>query len=313
MVDSPTNPVPRGAAATPRLTVIIPTSCRSSRRRLLQDAVRSVVDQQGVAFELLVVANGPDIDAALLASIIGIAEVTVLQLPQGNVSHARLAGVKASSSDYFCFLDDDDELLPGALQQRVAYLDEHPEVDFLVTDGIVRSANRERRALRDGMAAAIRADPEAAFLVRNWFDSPSPTFRRSTIGIEFLSSDLRYYEWTWMLLALLGRGRRVAVLEEATFLKRDNLPDSISKSTDFLLALPAFLRAVKHQPLSAQLRRGIQDKLAAACHDCADHYLREGKVLDALRWHVASLRAGGWRYAPFFGHIFAAALRRTSS
>lgn len=310
LVDASASPALSGVASPPRVTVVIPTSCRSSRSRLLLGAVQSVAAQRGVAFDLLVVANGPDVDPDVLTAVSEIPQVGIVRLAQGNVSFARLAGMMTSSSDYFCFLDDDDELLPDALRKRVAYLDQHPEADFLVTDGIVRGANVVRRSFRDGMVEAIRADPEAAFLLRNWFHSPSPTFRRRTIGSELFSSGLRHFEWTWLLLNLLTQNKRVAVLGEETFVKREDLSDSVSKSEEYLLAMPSFLQKAKRLPLSAQMRHGIQRKLAAACHACAEHYLRKDELANALRWHVVSLRAGGWRYTTFFGHIVTATLRR---
>jgi glycosyltransferase involved in cell wall biosynthesis len=297
--------------ATPRVDVVIPTALLASRAALVSEAIDSVLSQQAVAHRLILVANGPAIDPGLLARVAAMPALTLLRQAAANVSEARRAGLAASQADYYCFLDDDDVLLRGALHARVAALDAHPEWDFLITDGLIREAGRERRTLRDDFAARVRADPAAAFLERNWFDSPGSTFRRTSVGPAYFASGLRHFEWTWLLLRLLADGKRVGVDDALTFAKREDSPDSVSRSPEYLLALPDFLAAALRLPLPPVLRAGLARRRAAAFHACADHHLRAGDARAALRWHLACLRAGGWRYAGASRHILAAWLRRT--
>ena len=44
------------------------------------------------------------------------ANIRIMRLPDGNASLALLAGLRAVGGELFCFLDDDDEFLSGALK-----------------------------------------------------------------------------------------------------------------------------------------------------------------------------------------------------
>jgi glycosyltransferase involved in cell wall biosynthesis len=106
----------------PTFGLVIPTYRRPSFAR---DAVRSALAQTRSFDRIIVVCDGPQADTqAALAEY----DVTVITIDNAGVSAARNAGVAALTTDWVCFLDDDDLLLPSYLQTVELGLEEYPEV-----------------------------------------------------------------------------------------------------------------------------------------------------------------------------------------
>jgi glycosyltransferase involved in cell wall biosynthesis len=104
---------------TPDVTVVIPTR---NRRHLLSGAMASVRRQGGVACEL-VVADDRSIDgtgAWLERELRGPGERVTAGRSPGR-PHAANAGLAEARGRHVLFLDDDDELLDGALAKLVRH------------------------------------------------------------------------------------------------------------------------------------------------------------------------------------------------
>ena len=64
---------------------------------------------------------------------------------QGNLAEALLHGVASVAATQFAFLDDDDEYLPDSLMAAAEMFLDAPDVDLVVTNGIVRYSNGAMR------------------------------------------------------------------------------------------------------------------------------------------------------------------------
>lgn len=101
--------------STPLVSVVIPTF---NRPQFLPRAVESALTCQGEDVEVIVVPNGPDLSwRESLAPWISEPRVRVspIEIAHGNV--ARNHGMALARGKYLRFLDDDDFLLPAAIQQ----------------------------------------------------------------------------------------------------------------------------------------------------------------------------------------------------
>lgn len=118
---------------TPLVSVVMPAY---NARPYLEQAIRSVLDQDYPAIELIVVDDGssdgtPD-DAARFG-----ARVRVLRQHNAGPAAARNKGMAAARGELIAFLDADDVWLPGKLSAQVRCLREHPAV-AIVYGGFLR-------------------------------------------------------------------------------------------------------------------------------------------------------------------------------
>src|SRR5262245_55327336 len=96
------------------ITVIIPTTCEKQREAQLLAAIESIKAQSGIAAKILLVVNGSRFDAPLLAQLRERDDVCVEYREVGSLPLALEYGCTRVDTEFFCFLDDDDELLEGS-------------------------------------------------------------------------------------------------------------------------------------------------------------------------------------------------------
>lgn len=87
--------------------------------KTLAVAVASVLAQSLRDFELLLVDDGSLDESLTLCRTLALQDgrIHVISQPNGGICSARNAGLAAARGRYLAFCDDDDALLPGALQQ----------------------------------------------------------------------------------------------------------------------------------------------------------------------------------------------------
>lgn len=116
----------------PIVSIIIPTYNRAD---FLQEALRSVLAQTFVGYELIVVDDGSTDRTPELAR----------QFPQvrwireevnAGVSRARNLGIQQSRGRYLCFLDSDDLWKDHKLQVQVDWMHSHPECQVAYSEEI---------------------------------------------------------------------------------------------------------------------------------------------------------------------------------
>lgn len=108
------------------VSVIIP--CYNGAR-FLAEAIESLLAQAWPADEIIVIDDGSTDDfRAIVARYPAVRSVS--QANQG-VAAARDAGWRLSRGEYLIFFDQDDRLLPNAIQVGVEALDQHPDCAFV--------------------------------------------------------------------------------------------------------------------------------------------------------------------------------------
>jgi glycosyltransferase involved in cell wall biosynthesis len=101
----------------PEITVVVPTHNRSD---LLGLTLRSVVWQQDVELEVIVVDDGSIDDTSEVVAAFGDPRIRLIRLdvPQG-VSAARNRGIAEARAEWIAFLDDDDLWAPDKLASQL--------------------------------------------------------------------------------------------------------------------------------------------------------------------------------------------------
>lgn len=102
--------------------------------RYLGEAIESVLAQERVRVEVIVVDNGSSDGSRALAESFG-APVRVIEETRPGAAHARNAGVRVASGEYLAFLDADDVWTPGKLERQLAELEAKQDLDMVYAFG----------------------------------------------------------------------------------------------------------------------------------------------------------------------------------
>lgn len=284
-----------------QVTAIIPTTCCEARKHSLLRAIQSLWNASSAPIEIIVVANGERINQALFSELQSLDGVRVLRQAEGSAPLAQLAGRRAVATPYFCFLDDDDEYLPGAIDQRLHAMEASPQADLVVTNGWRDNDGHRTRAM--DRLAEVESDPLAALLRENWLASCGGLYRTASIGVEWFEDPPAYIEWTWLAFRLASQGFQIRVLDVPTYVIHDT-PGSASKSKAFLTSGVSLITNMLAINPRRDLAGVLRKKLADAHHDLSVNQLRAGQYLPAWRSHLASLCCrAGWRYASYTARL----------
>lgn len=276
------------------ITVIIPTL--GTRPCELDRAIESVLNQEGVQAMPLVVLNGDKYPAELLAALRQRPGVRVHQTQAAGVSQARFQGRKLVETPFFAFLDDDDELLPGALKIRLAG-HSASDVALVATSGYLQHRD-ERRIIPPNFARAS-ADPAQALLDENWLSSAGGLYRTDRV----LPSDLEglpdHLEMTYLAFSMALR-QKILLIDEPTFIVHNGALGQVSRTWAYQVETPKVLARMEKLTARADLRKQLQRKRAAALHVCSATALENGSLTIAWQYHLASLGVrGGLRYLAY--------------
>ena len=102
---------------------------------MVVEAVESVLAQEVVDFELIVIDDGSTDETEARLSIYG-SSLKYYQQENKGVSSARNRGLELSTAPLVAFLDSDDLWLPSKLKIQHNYMAEHPEIQICQTEEI---------------------------------------------------------------------------------------------------------------------------------------------------------------------------------
>lgn len=109
----------------PVFSIIIPTYNRAEE---VIHAVRSALDQSHSNFEVIVVDDGStDNTLDLLRSEFLDERLRIASIPHVGRSGARNYGLENARGKWICFLDSDDEYIPGVLDAFQYQIESHPD------------------------------------------------------------------------------------------------------------------------------------------------------------------------------------------
>jgi glycosyltransferase involved in cell wall biosynthesis len=290
------------------VSVIIPTRALRERSALLRRAVESVLAQRAVHVVPLVIVNGACKDRAVTDELRADRRLRVATLDDANLPAALLVGREMVDTPWFAELDDDDIFFPEALSLRIRALEERPEFDAVVTNGLRRDPTGDRLHIDDILS--VERDPVRALLQANWLLPGSWLCRTDSIGAHIFNAMPRFLECTYLALRL-AIDYRVRFLDCPTVVYHVDTPLSESNSLDYRLGQAAAFRRLLELDLPQDVRARFRTRLRRACHANAKFYLDEGSVTKGWCWHLESLQEpGGWRYLPYTARLLYAGLAR---
>ena len=199
----------------PKVSAIIPTR---NRPELVVKAVHSVLRQTMSDVEAIVVIDGSDERSQIALDAIGDSRVRVIALQDGvGGSEARNTGVRAATSRWVAFLDDDDEWLPRKLELQLAVAERSGSDSVVsVTRFLLRPSEGAesiwpQRFPRPG-------EPISEYLFcssRNVFQTSTLMSSRSLfLEVPFTKGLQRLQDWDWLLRVMARPGTILETCDE---------------------------------------------------------------------------------------------------
>jgi glycosyltransferase involved in cell wall biosynthesis len=271
----------------PAAAVVIPTR---NRPREVQRAVASVRAQTFTDWELLVVDDASEGDTVGFLERFDDSRIRVERLrDHGERSAARNRGLSLVSSPAVLFLDDDDELLPTALQLLTLALDRQPASCAAVGAVIHEVDGSRRRTSFPSQAHQLDVRLE---LLAGWVALSGQTLMRTSLvrGLGGWREGLSVAEDQELWLRLCTRGP-VGIVPEAVLIHR---PHGLERDA------PGF-RDVEREVVARHLNGSSRDIPRALRAARAREHLRDADIAFQLSAYRTALSATirGIATAPF--------------
>lgn len=224
----------------PRVSIVIPVH---NRTEYLADAIRSVKNQDYENYEVIVIDDGSTQNQEVIKAICEDHGLKYFRQRKQGVSAARNMGIKVSSGEYIVFLDADDRILTHKLKSQAEFLEQHPEVGVVYSDGYifrVNSDGTEDRVLFSENGFIDKSLGEAAhplyrLVIRNSFPIHAAMTRRSSLDkTEYFDEKIQTYE-DWDLWLRVACYSRFAYLDELVAEYRV-APGNVSRDERLMLA-----------------------------------------------------------------------------
>jgi glycosyltransferase involved in cell wall biosynthesis len=285
-----------------KVTIIIPTLCETARRAQLLRAIASIHAASADPVTILVVVNGQRFEKDLVEQLRARDDVRVIQVAEGSQTNAQLVGRRAVETEFFAFLDDDDEYLPGALDLRVAMLTGNTAA-LAVTNGYWCSKGVDH--LLYSRMSKVAANPLIELFHENWLNNCNHLYRSAIVGVHYFESAPALFEWTWLGFRLTMDGQIVVASDAATFRVNDT-PGSLSKSAKFVASRVDLYDRMLGEGPDRETAALIRRRKSSAWHEVSAAEIEAGRKREAMAAHLRSLSChwSGLRYVAFSRHIF---------
>jgi glycosyltransferase involved in cell wall biosynthesis len=263
------------------VSVIIPTYNRSN---LVREAIESVLAQEDVALEVIVVNDGSSDDTASLLESFGSAIHGISQ-PHGGVSAARNTGIRAATGDWLAFLDSDDLWLPQKLRMQMAFLRKHPELQISQTEEVWIRNGYKLNPKKYHRKPQGYCFPQ---LLERCLISPSAVIiHREVFGdVGLFDESLPACE-DYDLWLRIGYRYPLGLLEEPLTIKRGGHADQLSSTTSALdrYRIQALAKLLQHEPLSPHQQDLTLQALERKCRIYGEGCRKRGRneEADSLR------------------------------
>lgn len=283
------------------VSVILPTTAITTREKLLNRAIDSVLSQQGVRVELIVVANGTQCDDDILNGLAARSDIRLVYIEEGSYPVALRLGRDLVDAPFFAELDDDDELLPMALATRLHHIELDPSIDVVVTNGILRRDGHETIGIRD--IDSCQTDPLRRLMEDMWLVPCAALYRTDTVTPDFFATIPPAMEWTYVG-TLLSLRKKIVFVDVPTFVYNRDTSNSLSRSKGYFLSTPDALERLLQLELPSEIRELVMEKHVQSLHAASNRELLEGNVSEAWKWHLRTLtHPYGWRYLTYTRHL----------
>jgi len=268
-----------------KVSIIIPTY---NRGWIIKEAIESVLAQDFIDFELIVVDDGStDNTSEILHSYRE--DITVLRQNNKGVSAARNRGLSEASGRFIAFLDSDDLWLPKKLSRQVDFFNSNPDALICQTEELwvrnnMRVNPKKRHKKLSGMIferslALCLISPSAVMIRRSLFDE---------IGVfdETFPACEDYDLW----LRISCR-HPVFLIDTPLIIKRGGHDDQLSSSSGLdKFRIKSIKKIIESNLLSKTQYKAAVKTLKGKCTIYASGCRKRGRLDEAMYYTLLSKR-----------------------
>lgn len=267
------------------VTVVIPTRNRSG---FLRAALRTVLGQQDVGIQLIVVDEGSTDDTAAMVGAFGDRRIELVRhaTPLG-VSTARNHGIELATGEWVAFLDDDDLWSPEKLASQVTAM-RRDDRGWAYAGSVTVTNGLEILA---GSPVPSASETVARLPWRNMVPAGASNVivRRELLRSTGNFDETLIHMADWDLWIRLGQAGLPSVVDTPLVAYRMHSANASGHPDTLLKELTTIEQRYQ------ALRRGKPVDRAFALRWAAWNYLRAGKRWDAVRAYAGAVAAGDLR------------------
>jgi glycosyltransferase involved in cell wall biosynthesis len=166
----------------PKVTVIIPCY---NREKYIRETIDSALAQTYPNTEIVAVDDGSTDSTREVLESYG-HRIRVLEHPGGvnkGQSAAINLGLQSTQSEYVAILDSDDLFVPEKVERQAEYLEQHPEVGLVYSNGWAMSENGKRLYKFYGNGHVEKSKPERVLLGCYFLLPNNALVRRSVFNL----------------------------------------------------------------------------------------------------------------------------------
>jgi len=275
---------------SPPVSVVIPAR---NRGRLIERAVRSVLDQTHQDFEVIVVDDGSTDDTGSVVLALAARDQRIRYLRHDTsrgAQAARNSGIRAAQRRWIAFLDSDDQWLPESLEARLG-IAERQRVHVVHSDCDVLQRG-------DNEAHRFGVPPMEGWVYRELLRGPGPVFPSLLVSKEALTrigcldeNITSYQEWDTAIR--LAKYYEFAFVSKPTFIYDCRQEDTISR--DLLRAAIGYEQVFRKHRWAVLKHLG--PKALAFHHQAlAGHFRLAGDGPKAVRYLLMTILL--WPFRP---------------
>ena len=203
------------------ISVVIPLY---NKEKTIEQSLRSVLQQKGCEFEVVVVDDGSTDNSVEQVKKINDTRIKLFDKENGGPSSARNMGADKAQGEWIVFLDADDELLPNALRTFSDAILSYPDVDIFDAPKFILVGDSKTLAFHP-LQGYVKNPFKECFFNRILPGNGSTVFRRNFFLAYPYDERIRRFEDAELLIRQLSCAK-VFSLSEPTLLCNRNFAEA---------------------------------------------------------------------------------------
>lgn len=225
----------------PLVSIVIPTY---NRAELVTQTIDSVVQQSYPNLEIIIVDDGSTDDTENTIQNIKDSRIRYIKHPQNlGGATARNTGIEAATGGYTCFLDSDDLWLPNKIELQLAFIQQFPDSEKIVTYTQRKISNPHKEVYKNRSKVTQKPNTDikysknlADYLFCDDGDMQTSTLMMKSAfakAVKFRSELKKHQDWDFCL-RLEARGAIFAFLPQTlTIYQNHSCQNRTSRKVDY--------------------------------------------------------------------------------